>query len=193
MPILSLIYAVSSNGVIGKEGGLPWHYPEDLKYFKRITNGHTVIMGRKTFDSVGRPLPGRCNIVVSKESAKHEAMFRARQDTAPRPIAKLDAQFERPLRAADEVVFVNAQNAVEDLDLRNGGLANPDDAYLVGLDEFDLDHAPHQFRKRGRGHPACRPTAHDNDTANAHSAPALKRQSAPPPRVATGARKSYGK
>ncbi|MBP9113398.1 MAG: dihydrofolate reductase [Polyangiaceae bacterium] len=83
MPILSLIYAVSSNGVIGKEGGLPWHYPEDLKYFKRITNGHTVIMGRKTFDSVGRPLPGRCNIVVSKESAKHEANFRTRQDAAP--------------------------------------------------------------------------------------------------------------
>lgn len=63
---ISLIAAVSDNDVIGKQGKLPWHLPADLKHFREITNGHPVIMGRKTFESVGRPLPHRRNIVISK-------------------------------------------------------------------------------------------------------------------------------
>jgi len=51
--------------VIGRNGNLPWHLPEDLKYFKRTTMGHCIIMGRKTFESIGRPLPGRRNIIIS--------------------------------------------------------------------------------------------------------------------------------
>lgn len=58
--------AMASNGVIGRDNGLPWHLPEDLRYFKRTTLGKPVIMGRKTFDSIGRPLPGRPNIVISR-------------------------------------------------------------------------------------------------------------------------------
>lgn len=58
--------AMASNGVIGRENRLPWHLPEDLRYFKRITLGKPIIMGRKTFESIGRPLPGRPNIVVSR-------------------------------------------------------------------------------------------------------------------------------
>lgn len=56
--------------VIGKDGGLPWHIPEDLSHFKRLTTGHPVIMGRKTFESIGRSLPHRTNIVVSKNIGK---------------------------------------------------------------------------------------------------------------------------
>lgn len=63
---LALIVAVARNGVIGKEGGLPWHVSEDLKHFKKTTNGHAIIMGRKTYDSIGRPLAGRRNIVVTR-------------------------------------------------------------------------------------------------------------------------------
>lgn len=63
---LSLIVAMSKNGVIGKDNKLPWHLPEDLKRFKRITMGHPIIMGRKTFESIGKPLPGRKNIVLSR-------------------------------------------------------------------------------------------------------------------------------
>ena len=66
---LALIVAVARNGVIGNEGTLPWHISEDLKHFKRTTNGHTIIMGRKTHDSIGRPLPNRRNIVVTRQSA----------------------------------------------------------------------------------------------------------------------------
>jgi dihydrofolate reductase len=63
---LALVVAVSDNGVIGSGGGIPWHLPEDLKHFKRVTMGHAILMGRKTHESIGRPLPGRRNIVVSR-------------------------------------------------------------------------------------------------------------------------------
>ena len=68
MKKLAIIAAVSENGVIGKDGGLPWHIPEDLKYFKANTTGHAIIMGRKTYDSIGRPLPKRRNIVVTRNA-----------------------------------------------------------------------------------------------------------------------------
>lgn len=60
--------ALDENGLIGKEGGLPWHLPRDLKYFKETTLGQTVIMGRKTFESTGKPLPRRRNIVVTRKT-----------------------------------------------------------------------------------------------------------------------------
>ena len=63
--IVSLIVAVSENGVIGRDGRLPWKLPADMARFKALTMGHPVIMGRKTHESIGRPLPGRRNIVVS--------------------------------------------------------------------------------------------------------------------------------
>ncbi|GAC1606504.1 MAG: dihydrofolate reductase [Ramlibacter sp.] len=72
MKRLHLIFARAANGVIGKDGGLPWHLPEDLAHFKRTTSGHPVIMGRKTWDSLPakfRPLPGRLNIVVTRQLA----------------------------------------------------------------------------------------------------------------------------
>ena len=65
MKSLSIIAAVSRNGVIGANGTIPWRLPEDFKYFKATTLGHAVIMGRKTFESIGKPLPNRRNIVVS--------------------------------------------------------------------------------------------------------------------------------
>lgn len=63
---LSLICALSENGVIGRNNALPWHLSEDLKYFKRVTMGKCIIMGRKTWESIGRALPGRTNIVVTR-------------------------------------------------------------------------------------------------------------------------------
>jgi dihydrofolate reductase len=67
-PKISLVVAVSANGVIGRDGGLPWHLPSDLKRFKALTVGKPVIMGRKTWVSIGRPLPGRPNIVISRDA-----------------------------------------------------------------------------------------------------------------------------
>ena len=64
---MSLIVAVSKNGVIGLDNKLPWHLPDDLQYFKSVTMGKPLVMGRKTYDSIGRPLPGRTNIVITRD------------------------------------------------------------------------------------------------------------------------------
>jgi dihydrofolate reductase len=64
--MLSIIVAIAKNNAIGKDNQLLWHISEDLKYFRQVTSGHTVIMGRKTFESIGKPLPNRKNIVVSR-------------------------------------------------------------------------------------------------------------------------------
>ena len=66
---LSLIVAAAENGVIGQNNALPWRLPEDLKRFKAVTMGKPVVMGRKTWDSIGRPLPGRRNLVISRQSS----------------------------------------------------------------------------------------------------------------------------
>jgi len=74
--MISIIVAVAQNGVIGAEGRLLWHIPEDLKHFKTITMGHPVVMGRKTFESLGRPLPGRENVVITRRQIGGTAGFR---------------------------------------------------------------------------------------------------------------------
>ena len=65
--MISIIVAVAGNGVIGSDNRLPWHLPDDLKRFKALSLGKPIVMGRRTFESIGRPLPGRTNIVVSRQ------------------------------------------------------------------------------------------------------------------------------
>jgi len=64
--VVKAIAAMSLNRVIGRDGRIPWHLPEDFRWFKRMTSGHVVLMGRKTFESLGKPLPNRANIVVTR-------------------------------------------------------------------------------------------------------------------------------
>lgn len=66
---MSIIVAMTREGIIGAANSLPWHLPEDLAHFKRVTMGRPVIMGRKTYESIGRPLPGRLNIVITRDAA----------------------------------------------------------------------------------------------------------------------------
>lgn len=90
---ISLIVAAASNNAIGKDGKMPWHLPNDMKHFKNITWGMPVVMGRKTFESLGKPLPGRKNIVISRQPAwkaegvvvvknMEDALFVAKQSDA---------------------------------------------------------------------------------------------------------------
>jgi len=121
---LALIIAVARNGVIGKGGALPWHVSEDLKHFKKTTEGHAVIMGRKTHDSIGRPLPRRRNIVVSRtrraqfpgcESAStlEEAIALARE-TDPCPFVIGGASlYEKALPLATEIYLTTIDEEVE--------------------------------------------------------------------------------
>jgi dihydrofolate reductase len=71
--MISLITAMDRNRVIGKDNQIPWHLPADLAYFKQLTLGHPVIMGRKTFESLGKPLPGRTNVILTENLSYHKA------------------------------------------------------------------------------------------------------------------------
>jgi len=98
---IALIAALSANRVIGRDNQMPWHMPNDLKYFKRVTMGKPVIMGRKTFDSIGKPLPGRTNIVVTRQSEWQNSGVRvARSVTEALELASLS------LIAGNEEVIV---------------------------------------------------------------------------------------
>jgi dihydrofolate reductase len=66
--MIALVVAMAENNVIGKDNKLIWHLPADLKHFKQITSGHPIIMGRKTFESIGKPLPNRTNIIVTRQT-----------------------------------------------------------------------------------------------------------------------------
>lgn len=96
---LAMIVAMAANRVIGINNQLPWYLPEDLKYFKRVTLGKPVIMGRKTFASIGKPLPGRDNIVISRSPPESDAVHW---------VDSIDAALER----ADQLALVNGNEEV---------------------------------------------------------------------------------
>src|SRR5216684_2429627 len=81
-PRIYLVAAMAANGIIGANGQLPWHLPEDLKHFKQLTLGHPVIMGRRTWESLGRALPGRENIVVTGRPRYDRSRWREAQREA---------------------------------------------------------------------------------------------------------------
>ena len=90
-----MIFAAAENGVLGRNNSLPWHLSKDLQHFKRVTLGKPVVMGRLTFESIGRPLPGRANIVISRD-----AQYRAEGVTA---VTSLDAA----LACASDVALID--------------------------------------------------------------------------------------
>lgn len=79
--MISLIVAHTRNRVIGKDGAMPWHLPNDLKHVKEITTGQTIVMGRKTFASIGKPLPYRRNVVLTRSK---DFLRRAQKSSIPR-------------------------------------------------------------------------------------------------------------
>lgn len=117
-----LIAAVAKNGVIGARGKLPWHLPEDLQHFKKLTLGHPIIMGRRTWESLGRPLPGRESIVITRKAGY----------TAPGASVAASLEAAIALCAGEPVAFVigGAEIYAAALPLADG---------LV-LTEIDLDY-----------------------------------------------------
>lgn len=87
---ISLVVAVAENGVIGRGQELPWHLPDDLKHFKQVTLGKPILMGRRTFDSIGRALPGRLNLVLSRA-----------ETTLPDGVVRVGSLHEAVTRAGD--------------------------------------------------------------------------------------------
>jgi dihydrofolate reductase len=97
---ISIIVAVSENGVIGRGGDLPWHLANDLRRFQQVTMGHTVIMGRRTWESIGRPLPGRCMVVISRRPD-----FRL-DDSDVKVVSSLDDALRVATSAHDDEAFI---------------------------------------------------------------------------------------
>ncbi len=144
---LALIVARARNGVIGARGTLPWRIPEDLKHFRRVTTGHAIVMGRKTYESIGRPLPDRRNIVVSRQPALvlagcevapslESALVLARA-TDPEPIVIGGAELYREALPAATRVFLTDVHAEPE-----------GDAFFPELDQSDWDEAS---RREGDG------------------------------------------
>lgn len=99
---LSLIVAMASNRVIGINNQLPWYLPNDLKYFKQVTMGKPIIMGRKTYDSIGKPLPGRTNIVITRQADY--------QPPADNGLVKVVASLAEARAMAEDVCLINGQD-----------------------------------------------------------------------------------
>ena len=173
MPRLHLIVARARNGVIGNRGAMPWHLPEDLAHFKRTTLGHCIIMGRKTWDSIGRPLPGRRNIVVTRN-----AHWRAEGAEAA---SSLDAALAL-CGSGDVFVIGGGELYAEALRRPVAGL------HLTEIDaDFEGDARfpplePGRWQERGRQHFAAdarRPFAFD--FVHYEAAPARAPDAPPPP------------
>lgn len=140
---LAIIAAVGHRRAIGKDGRLPWHIPEDLKRFKRLTTGHAVLMGRGTWESLGRPLPGRRNVVLS---------------SSPLPGIESYASLEESLRAlasAEKVFVIGGGNVYAQV------IGRADELFLTLVDrdvEADTFFPPYEhllgtvFREAAREH-----------------------------------------
>jgi len=107
MGTVTLVAAVAANGVIGKDGSLPWHLPDDLRHFKRLTKGHVLVMGRRTFDSIGRPLPDRTTIVVTRQPQWHADGVRTAEDV-PDALAQAAQLDEEVFVAGGHEIFCEA-------------------------------------------------------------------------------------
>lgn len=105
---VSMIVAMATNRVIGRDNKLPWYLPNDLKYFKQVTMGKPILMGRKTFESIGKPLPGRCNIVMTRDqswSAEGVRVAHSLEDAVSlaSQIAEIDGQDELMIIGGDQI------------------------------------------------------------------------------------------
>lgn len=141
--MITIIAAVAANNVIGKHGDLPWYLPEDLKRFKELTNGHPVIMGRKTYESIiariGKPLPGRTHFVLTRNPEEYQVQSEFQEQV------KLFSSFDKAVEAAQaedpevfiiggEKVFADALPKADRLELTEVHKDYEGDAYFP---EFD--------------------------------------------------------
>lgn len=151
-----IIVAMNQKRLIGKAGGLPWHVPADLKHFKNTTMGHALIMGRKTYDSCGKPLPGRRNVVITRDPTKHadkanmEALTPTR--TALDFVESLDAAIELCRSRSEEIAFIaggsqvyaQAIAIVDEMIITHIDFPNAEgDAYFPEFNETEWETSPY--------------------------------------------------
>ncbi|PMR69647.1 dihydrofolate reductase [Halomonas heilongjiangensis] len=150
---VAMIAALARNRVIGVDNRLPWYLPEDLRFFKRMTQAKPLVMGRKTFESIGRPLPGRLNIVVTRDPAFHHEGVRVCHDLAS-ALALADQQ--ATIDACDELMVMGgAQIYAQALPLASRLYLTEVDIEVEGDARFpELDMAEWEVVQRVPGEPA---------------------------------------
>ena len=139
---IHLIAAVAKNGVIGKDGRIPWNIPADLQHFRELTTGHTVIMGRHTYESIGRPLPDRQNIVVTSAIDDIAGCQIARS----LPEALTMAEREEIFIIGGAMLYAEALPLADRLDVTLGDAAPEGDTFFPAVDwsRYDeIDREPH--------------------------------------------------
>ncbi len=160
--LLSIIVAVSRNNAIGKDNQLLWHMPADLKFFKRTTSGHSVIMGRKTFESLGKALPKRRNIVISRQEnyqpegaelspSLEEAINRCREDGEVFILGGAEI-YRQALEHTDKIYQTVIQHEFEDADaffpvLKDEDWALDDVQHHEGDDQNPYDYSFYTYTK----------------------------------------------
>jgi dihydrofolate reductase len=133
---LAMIAAMAKNRVIGRDGAIPWHHPDDMRHFKQVTMGHALIMGRATYDSIGRPLPGRRTIVVSRNQGLRIAGCEVAKDlhTAIALARSTDAE---PFVAGGGQIYAEALPYATKLYLTVLDDTHLGDAYFPELDQSE--------------------------------------------------------
>ncbi len=130
---LTAIVAMTPDRVIGRNGTLPWHLPEDLAFFKKTTSGHPIIMGRKTYESIGRPLPKRRNIVLTRDP--HWSAAGVEVIHSPEELGKLPEMIGRAFIIGGSEIYALFLPLLDDLLVSHVLENHPGDIYLPEFEE----------------------------------------------------------
>ncbi len=133
--IISLVVAVSNNNAIGKNNQLLWHLPNDLKFFKNTTWGMPVIMGRKTFEAVNKPLPGRINIVISRQSSWHADGVIVATNLSDALKKAVDTNCKKTFIIGGGEIYSQAMNMAHEIYLTRVDATIEGDTFFSELDE----------------------------------------------------------
>ncbi|MBB5436853.1 dihydrofolate reductase [Pedobacter sp. AK017] len=142
---VSIVVAIAENNAIGKNNELLWHLPTDLKHFKQLTSGHTIIMGRKTFDSIGKPLPNRRNIVITRSNSL-EIPGAEVVNNIDQALALCTAEKEVFIVGGAEI-YRQAMDKTDKIYLTTVHAGFEGDAYFPEIDQKkweEVDNEPHQ-------------------------------------------------
>ena len=160
MTLISLIVAVSNNGAIGVNNQLPWRIPADLKYFKKATMGKPIIMGRKTWDSIGKPLPGRSNIVMTRDASwQRDGVERAADLEQALHMARKIAEESgagEVMVIGGEAVYREALPMAQRIYLTRVDIDIDGDAFFPDLNDQDWSEKELEYIVSADGQPGCR-------------------------------------
>jgi dihydrofolate reductase len=152
-PRITLVVAAAANGVIGIDGGMPWHLPADLAHFKRVTLGKPVLMGRRTHESIGRPLPGRLNLVLSRRPGYQAEGCRAVASLGEALAVAAEARAPELMVIGGAAVYAEAMPAADRILLTGVDAAPEGDTFFPEIDPREWDEVSCKHRPADERNP----------------------------------------